>query len=62
MKLEDARHAAFAVALVALHLSLGLVFYLVLTPVGALLRLLRIDVLGLRRDARVASYWRGRPS
>jgi hypothetical protein len=32
-------------------------FYLVITPVGLLLRLLRKDSLRLRLDATAASYW-----
>jgi hypothetical protein len=36
---------------------LGLIFFLVVTPLGLLLRLLGKDLLRLRRDPSAASYW-----
>jgi hypothetical protein len=36
---------------------LGLVFFLVVTPLGLLARLLGKDFLALRRDSRLATYW-----
>ena len=36
---------------------LGLMFYVVVTPIGALMRLLGKDNLRLRREQREASYW-----
>lgn len=43
-----------------MRLLLTLLFYVVLTPLALLLRLLRIDVIGRRLDERAASYWRER--
>lgn len=37
-----------------------LLFYVLLTPVAVLLRLLRVDVIGRRLDPRATSYWRQR--
>ena len=36
---------------------LVVVFVLVVVPIGVLMRLFRGDALGLRRDARAATYW-----
>ena len=38
-------------------LVLGLLFYLTVTPISLLLRVLGKDPLRLRRDRNVASYW-----
>ena len=38
----------------------ALLFYLVFTPCGILLRLMGKDLLGLRRDSGAASYWQVR--
>jgi hypothetical protein len=38
-------------------LALGLVFFLILTPLGLLMRMLGADLLRLRRDAQLTSYW-----
>ena len=54
------RQAASALAAVAMHLALVLLFFGVLTPLAVLLRVLRVDVMGTRRDAGAESYWRGR--
>jgi hypothetical protein len=43
-----------------LQAVLLVLYYLVVTPLALVLRLLRIDVLGLRRDERAATYWRTR--
>ena len=40
---------------------LGLIFLLVLTPLGLLLRLLGKDLLRLRRDPAATSYWQPPP-
>ena len=47
-----------AVATVTMHLVLVLLFYVVFTPLALLLRLLGVDLIGLRRDERAGSYWR----
>jgi hypothetical protein len=39
---------------------LGIMFFLVITPMGVLMRLFGKDLLKLRRDPTVASYWVGR--
>ena len=36
---------------------IGVMFYVVVTPMGVLMRLLGKDVLRLRREQREASYW-----
>ena len=38
-------------------LVLALLFYLVVTPTGVMMRLFRRNLLGLRRDPDAASYW-----
>ena len=47
-----------AIATITMHLLLVLLFYVVFTPLALLLRLLGVDVIGLRRDERAGSYWR----
>lgn len=59
--LRPANHAWFRFGLL-LHgvmspLVLGLLYGVVVTPVGLLMRLARKDPLRLRRDAAAASYW-----
>lgn len=36
---------------------MGFVYFLIVTPIALLLRLFGKDVLGLKRDASVSSYW-----
>jgi hypothetical protein len=48
---------AALMAAVMTRVILTLTFYLVITPVGLLLRLLRKDVLGLRPDPGAQSFW-----
>jgi hypothetical protein len=43
------------------HLVLAVLFYLVLTPIGLVLRLCRRDPLQRRFDPAAASYWTRRP-
>lgn len=38
-------------------IALGVLFYLVFTPIGALMRLTGKDPLRLKRDGGAASYW-----
>ena len=49
-----------ALSFVTTRVVLGVVFYLVLTPLGVLRRLLGSDPLG-RRDAGQGSFWRAYP-
>jgi hypothetical protein len=42
------------------RLLLGIFFYLVMTPIGLLLRLMGKDLLERRIDAGAASYWKKR--
>jgi hypothetical protein len=46
-----------ALGRVVAPLVLGLIFFLVLTPLGLLLRLLGKDLLRLRRDSTTATHW-----
>lgn len=47
-----------AIATIVTQVLLTLLFFVLLSPLAMLLRALGIDVLGLRRDERAASYWR----
>lgn len=48
---------AFALAWVNTRILLGLFFYIVITPVGLVLRLLGKDLLGEKIDRSEQSYW-----
>ncbi len=50
--------ASFHVGQVMGRVLLSMVFLLVVTPLGLLLRLTGKDLLQLRRDPNVATYWR----
>lgn len=52
--------AIAAIATVTMHLLLVLLFFVVFTPVALLLRALRLDLIGSRRDDRAGSYWHQR--
>lgn len=39
-----------------------LIFFLVFTPVGLFLRLIRKDILNLKKDSKLKTYWIDRPS
>lgn len=43
--------------IVVSSLVLGILFFLVMTPLGLLMRLARRDALALKRDPAAASYW-----
>ena len=49
--------AVFPIGWVLSHLLLAVVFYLVVTPIGLLLRLFRYDALRRRFDRSAQSYW-----
>lgn len=39
---------------------MGIVFYLIVTPMGLFMKLLGKDLLGLKLDKEIASYWKER--
>jgi hypothetical protein len=51
---------AFILGWINTRLILLVIFYLVVTPVGLVTKLLGIDLLDLRIDKRKVSYWRDR--
>jgi hypothetical protein len=53
---------AFALGWFNTRLFLGIVFYLIITPVGLVMRILRKDPLRLKFDRSAASYWTIRES
>jgi hypothetical protein len=52
--------AAFPIGWLVSHLGMALVFYLCITPIGLLLRLLRGDPLDRRWDRQAETYWKSR--
>lgn len=54
---------AVPIGIVVSNLLLALIYYLVITPIGLVFRLIGRDVLGKRPDPELASYWhvRGGP-
>jgi len=50
-------YAAFPIGFVVSYLLLAVVYYLVLTPTGLLMRALGHDPMGGRFDRDAASYW-----
>lgn len=52
---------AAALAWFNTRLILAIVFFLIFTPVGLILRLLRIDLIKQRRDPNASTYWIQRP-
>ncbi len=53
--------AAFPIGFVVGNLLLALVYYLLVTPVGLVFRLLRRDLLSRKPDPEAPSYWIRRP-
>jgi len=53
---------AFALGWFNTRLFLGIVFYLIITPVGLVMRILRKDALRLKFDRAASSYWIPRES
>jgi hypothetical protein len=47
----------FPIGWLVSHLLLALIYYLVLTPIGLLMRLAGYDPLRRRRDPSASSYW-----
>lgn len=52
---------ASAIGLVVTGILMVFIFYLVFTPVGLFLRLIRKDVLSLKKDERLKTYWINKP-
>ena len=50
-------YLAWPIGFVVSHVILGLVYYLVLTPVGLVMRLVGYDPMRRRFDREAASYW-----
>jgi hypothetical protein len=51
---------AFPIGFVLSHLLMGIIYYLVITPIGLVFRLIGRDPLGKRLDPDRASYWHER--
>ena len=51
-------YAAFPIGWVVSHVLLASIYYLVFTPIGLLLRLIKGDPLERQLDPSAASYWR----
>jgi len=54
--------AVFPIGWLVSHVVLGMVFYMVLTPIGLLMRLVGYDPLRRRFDRQAKSYWIKRPT
>jgi len=50
-------YAAYPIGWTVSHLLLGITFYLVITPVGLLLRILGRDPMSRKPDPSAATYW-----
>jgi hypothetical protein len=55
-------YVAWPIGFVVSHLVLAAVYYLVLTPVGLVMRLLGYDPMRRGFDREAASYWVERPA
>ena len=54
-------YAAFPIGWTVSHLLLGAAYYLVLTPIGLLVRWIKGDPLGRELDRDAPTYWTERP-
>ena len=54
-------YATYPIGFVVSSLVLAGLYYLVLTPIGLILRLCRYDPLHRRFDSRASTYWHPRP-
>ena len=54
-------YITYPIGFVVSHVVLAILYYLVFTPVGLIMRLLRYDPLTRRLDPKAASYWQERP-
>jgi hypothetical protein len=50
-------YAAWPIGFVVSHVILALVYYLVMTPIGLVMRLFGYDPMTRRRDSTGASFW-----
>jgi hypothetical protein len=48
---------SFVVGMVVSHVLLGVIFYVVMTPIGLVFRLIGRDAMKRRPDRTLASYW-----
>ena len=55
-------HLVFPIGWVLSHLLFGAIYYLILTPIGLILRLIGYDPLRRRRPSSAVSYWMERPA
>jgi hypothetical protein len=55
-------YVTYPIGFVVSHLVLGLIYYLVFTPVGLIMRLFRYDPLARRFEPQASSYWKARPN
>jgi len=53
--------AVYPIGWVMSHVMLGIVFFLIVTPMAILFRVLGRDALGLRAKPKAASYWVAKP-
>ncbi len=53
-------YATYPIGFVVSHVVLAIIYYLVFTPIGLIMRLLRYDPLTRRFDAKATSYWQER--
>jgi hypothetical protein len=49
--------AAWPIGFVVSHVVLALVYYLVVTPIALVMRIVGYDPMGCRRDPDLTSYW-----
>lgn len=54
-------YAAFPIGFVVSHLILAVVYYLVFTPVGLLMRVLGYDPMQRNFEPEAGTYWKERP-
>lgn len=50
-------YAAYPIGWLVSHVILAALYYLVMTPMGLLMRVVGRDALALRRDPKAATYW-----
>ena len=53
-------YVTYPIGFVVSHIVLALIYYLVFTPLGLIMRLFRYDPLSRRFDAQAPSYWKER--
>ena len=55
-------HLVFPIGWVLSHLLFGAIYFLILTPIGLSMRLIRRDPLRRHRPSSAVSYWLARPA